>query len=76
MDEDPKPDVLTLVQAAGGALLGVWWISDGVVGLGVAWSGFAILSLASWFVRRRPGRTPWWARTVSWAGVRSRLRRA
>lgn len=66
---------LLLVLGAWALGLGVWWAVDGRPDVGGAWFAMAASLLLAWEVRRRTGRTPWWARRVRLADVRSRLRR-
>ncbi len=75
MSEEQKAEPLLLVFAAWTFALGVWWISDEGLGFGIVWLVMTLALLATWYVRRRPGKTPWWARSLRWSDVRSRLRR-
>ncbi|WP_155992838.1 hypothetical protein [Nocardioides sp. URHA0020] len=59
MSEKQKAASVLLVLAALAFGLGIWWISDGSLGLGICWLVIALGTLASWYVRRRPGNAPW-----------------
>lgn len=62
-----------LVYAAAAFALGAWWVSGELLGPGLGWMVIGVWSLAIWHVRGRPGQDPWWARSVSWADVRTRF---
>jgi hypothetical protein len=59
-----------LVLAVLAAALGVWWGSDGRMGIAIAWFVVAIGYALVWHARRRARKTPWWARRVGVAHFR------
>jgi hypothetical protein len=70
-----RDDVLVPLTTVGAFALGAWWIADGRLALGVVWCAIGLISVAAWSVRRRPGPTPWWARTYRFPDRRPRRAR-